>query len=176
MKIVGYLLCCIFQRQCNSSVHTLCGNCEESTAANTYKAHSFMPVTGLCLVSQALTWGRACPSLRCTLSLLSLSLTHVMCNSSNCPVPSTVPFSLPSTELRDSIHPGSMSPSNMIQEVTLVAPWPLGRLWRWAHHLSTLECQGQCGPGASEETVMDRQVRVWLTMWWNDVNRMVEQG
>ena len=47
MKIVGYLLCCIVQRQCNSSVHIICGICQESTAANTHKAHSFMPVTGL---------------------------------------------------------------------------------------------------------------------------------
>ena len=31
---------------------------------------------------------------RCTLSLLSLSLTHVMCNSNNYPVPFTVPLLL----------------------------------------------------------------------------------
>ena len=63
------------------------------------------------------------------------------------------PFSLLSTELKDSIHPGSMSPHMWSKRWPWVAPCQLGRHWRWAHHLSTLECQGQCGPGASEETV-----------------------
>ena len=43
---------------------------------------------------------------RHTLSPLSLSLTHVKCKSNN----PLCHFSLPSTELRDYIHPGSMSP------------------------------------------------------------------
>ena len=41
---------------------------------------------------------------RCTLSPLSLSLTHVMCNSNNYPVPSTVPF-LPTEYRLERIYP-----------------------------------------------------------------------
>ena len=111
---------------------------------------------------------------RCTLSPFSLCLTHVRCNSNNHPVPPTVPL-LPTEYRVERLYPPWINvPSHVIPEMTLG-----GSLSTWqALKVSTPSVHSWVSrsmwPRATEETVMDRQARVWLTMWWTDVNLMVE--
>ena len=101
---------------------------------------------------------------------------YVMCNSNSYPVTSTVPL-LPTEYRVERLYPPWVNvPSHVIQEMTLG-----GSLTSWqALKVSTPSVHSWVSrsmwPRSSEEIVMDRQVGMWLKIWWNDVNPMAEEG